>query len=466
MPDNIKSGGGDKFVKNTRVIILSILIISVFIFILLELNKSTQLYLYGNSYRQNKLVNTIRLHQYGITGKNITIGIIDAGFYTPHTVFKDTRIIKEFDFFTNEPTTLNYNHLKGLDHGTNVFSVVGGYKVNELIGVAYGANFILAKSDISTDRLKEEEVNAVNASRWLFENCADVITTSLSFNKFDNADYYYPYQMNGRTVLITRTADSLVNKVVVFISSAGNNYEEDWHIIEAPADGFKVLAAGSIDKNLIHSFFSSCGPTADGRIKPDIVTPGEGVWVANYLPKLKPEFSWSHGTSLSAPIAAGIAALVLSAHPELTSDQVIEAIKKTSSRADNPDTLYGWGIPDAEKAVSYFGPAFSNIPEVIDHNDKLEIKTYVISSFGLIKPSVKLHIVEKNNNKKTVYMMEETDDNFYTTIVTKNLKEEKIVFYFSAKDKRGYSTKFPSGRIGKYFVYERASEKIEPVNHK
>ena len=431
----------------------------------MELNNSTELYLYGNSYRQNKLVNTIRLHKYGITGKNITVGIIDAGFYTPHTVFKNTRIIKEFDFVTNKPTTLNYNHLKGLDHGTNVFSVVGGYKVNELIGIAYGANFILAKTDIATDRLKEEEVNAVIASRWLFENGADVITTSLSFNKFDNADYYYPYQMNGRTALITRTADSLVNKGVVFISSAGNNYEEKWHIIEAPADGFQVLSAGSIDKNSIHSFFSSCGPTADGRIKPDIVTPGEGVWVANYLPKLKPEFSWSHGTSLSAPIAAGIVALVLSAHPELTSDQAIEAIKKTSSHADNPDTLYGWGLPDAEKAVSYFGPAFSNIPKIISHNNKLEIKTYVISSFGLIKPSIRLHIVKKKN-KEVIYKMEETENNLYAASVNENLKEEKISFYFSAKDERGYSTKFPSGRIGKYFVYERANERIEPENKK
>jgi hypothetical protein len=461
----LTAGGENKFVKNTRVIVLSVLIFSVIIWILLKLNKSTDLYLYGYSYRQNKLVNTIRLHQYGITGKNITIGILDGGFYTLHSVFKNTRIIKEFDFVTNEPTTLNYNHLKGLDHGTNVLSIVGGYKVNELIGIAYDANFILAKSDISTDRLKEEEINAVVASRWLFENGADVITTSLSFNKFDNADYYYPYQMNGKTAFITRTADSLVNKGIVFISSAGNNYEEDWHIIEAPADGFKVLAVGSIDKNLVHSFFSSCGPTPDGRIKPDIVTPGEGVWVANYLPKLKPEFSWSHGTSLSAPIAAGIAALVLSAHPELTSDQVIEAIKKTSSQANNPDTLYGWGIPDAEKAVSYFGPAFSNSPEIIDHGDKLEIRTYVISSFGLIKPGVKLHIVKNNGEKEFVYKMEESGNDNYKYLVDVNLKEGNTNFYFSAEDKRGYSTKFPSGRIGKYFIYDRINKKTELVNN-
>lgn len=425
-----------------------------------ELNKSTEKYFYGNSYRQNKIVNTIRLHKYGITGKNITIGIIDAGFYTKHPVFANARIIKEYDFVTNRPTTLNYKHKRGLDHGTNVFSVVGGYKVNELIGIAFGADFILAKTDITTERLIEEENNAVKASRWLVNNGANIITTSLSFNKFLNGDYYYPYQMDGKTARITKIADSLANKGVVYICSAGNNYEEEWHIIEPPGDGFKVLTAGSIDKNLNHSFFSSCGPTVDGRIKPDIVTPGEGVWNANYLPKIKPEFSWNHGTSLSAPIAAGIAALVLSAHPELSSDQVVEAIKKTSSKSSNPDNLYGWGIPNAEKAVSYFGPAFSNTPILTDYENNLEIRTYVFSSFGLVKPSIELHLLNDKRQKESVYKLKEKDD-YYTCSIDVNLRNEKIIFYFTAKDKRGYLTKYPSGILGEYFTCDKSEGKIK-----
>ncbi len=447
--------------KNIKIISLSVLIISVLIWLMVELNKSTDEYLYGYSYRQNKIVNTIRLHKYGIIGKNITIGIIDAGFYTKHPVFKNTRIIKEFDFVTNKTTTLNYKHIQGLDHGTNVFSVVGGYKVNELVGIAFGANFILAKTDISTERRAEEEVNAVKASKWLFKNGANIITTSLSFNKFDDANYYFPNQMDGRTALITRAADSLAANGIIYICSAGNNYEEEWHIIEPPGDGFKVLTAGSIDKNFIHSFFSSCGPTIDGRIKPDIVTPGEGVWVANYLPKLKTEFSWSHGTSLSAPIAAGIVALVLSTHPELSSNQVVEAIKNSSSKADNPDNLYGWGIPDAEKAVTYFGPAFSNTPELTDLGNKLEIKTYILSSYGLIKSSVKLYILKDNQGEESYYEMKEDDEDCYAGLVDININKSKIKFYFKAKDKRGISTKYPSGILGNYFVFQRTKGKLE-----
>ena len=400
--------------KNFRFIIIVVFIISLLIWVLIELNKSSDNYFYGNSYRQNNIVNTIRLHKYGITGRGITIGIIDAGFYTEHSVFENSKIIKEFDFVRNKPSVADLKHIKGVDHGTNVFSVVGGYKINELIGIAFGANFILAKTDISTDRLVEEELNAARASRWLKDNGAVIISTSLSFNKFDNADYYFSNQMDGKTALITKTADSIVSDGVLYFCSAGNNYEEEWHIIEPPGDGFNVIAVGSIDKNQSHSYFSSCGPTIDGRIKPDIMAPGENVWNANYYPKLKPEFGWNHGTSLAAPIAAGVVALVLSAHPELTPNQVAEAIKNTASKSNSPDNIYGWGIPDAEKAATYFGPAFSNKPDINLSKSNLEIKTFVFSSYGLDISSIEAHVKLETDNDMKIIKLNENDENLYS----------------------------------------------------
>jgi subtilisin family serine protease len=446
--------------KNIYIIVLSIIVLCIFIIILILINKSSDAYVYGNSYRQNVIVNTIGLHKYGITGENVNIGIIDAGFYKHHSVFKKAKITKEFNFVTNEPNTEDYNHIKGMDHGTNVFSVVGGYQINELVGIAYGANFLLAKTDISTSRLYKEEYNAVSASKWLFNAGANIITTSLSFNKFDNADYYHPSQMNGKTALITQTADSLVKKGILYFASAGNNYENDWRIVEAPADGLGVIAVGSIDKNLHHSFFSSCGPTVDGRIKPDIVTPGEGVWAANYLPKIKPDFSWTHGTSLSAPIAAGVAALVLSTHPDLTNKQVIEAIKNTSSKSNNPDSLFGWGIPDAEKAVTYFGPAFSNTPVIDVSSNEIEISTFAFSSYGLDQTSVTLHSIKNDSNEMT-YKMIETDKNYFSFSLPLEKLNDNIKFYLSAKDKRGFITKFPSGILGNYFKFSIAKQRFE-----
>jgi subtilisin family serine protease len=438
--------------KNLAAIILSVIFMTIMVWILFEINKTSDDYLYGKSFRQNAVLNTVRLHNYKITGRGVTVGVLGAGFYTLHPVFEKTKIVKEFDFVTEKPTTINFEHIKGMDHGTSVLSVIGGYKENELIGIAYDANFILAKTDISGARLFEEELIAVKGSKWLFDNGADIITTSLSFNRFEDAYYYTPDQMDGNTSLISKTADSLSREGVVYISSAGNNYKENWHIIETPGDGFNILTVGSVNKELNHSWFSSCGPTADGRIKPDLAAPGESVWTANYLPNIKPDFWWNHGTSISAPLVAGIAALVLSTHPELSSEQVIEAIKMTASKSADPDNLFGWGIPDAEKAVSYFGPAFSNIPIINYSDDEFEISTYVFSSYGLNKESVKLHLIENDSKKVTIYNMNETENDYYSKTLTIKSKPEKIRYYFQASDSRGNITKYPSGILGDYFT--------------
>ena len=435
--------------KNIRIILPVTIVLASIIFLLIEYNETTDDYIYGNSYRQNKFVNTIRLHKYGITGKGVKVGILGSGFDTQHPLFAETRILKEYDFAENKPDTRCLTHIAGTDHGTMVFSVIGGYLPGELVGIAYGADFILAKSDKSKQRLVEEEYYAVKGARWLGENGVRIITTSLSFNKFDNADYYYPSQMDGVSSFITRTADSLVNKGIVFFASAGNQYEERWQIIEPPGDGFKVICVGAINKYKTHAFFSSCGPTADGRIKPDLAAPGEGVWVANHLIKMKPSYVWSHGTSLSAPIAAGIAALILSCHPELNPEQVTEALKMSASQSNNPDNLCGWGVPDAEKAVSYFGPAFSNSPQIIIDRDKITISTFVFSSFGLDKSSVQLHLI--NNLNELSYTLKENDKNYFST--TQNYDaDKKHKFYFTAVDSRGNKTRFPTGFLGEYFT--------------
>lgn len=446
--------------KNSIIIILSILFVVAVVWIIIEINKGSDEYYYGNSLRQNSIVNTIRLHKFGITGERITIGLLDAGFYSEHSAFKKTKIIKQFDFVSQKQNAFDPNYIGGSDHGTNVFSVIGGFKENELIGIAYGSEYVLAKSDINSSRLAEEEINAVEASKWLFEEGCNIITTSLSFNKFDNADYYLPYQMDGNVAEITKIADNLVNKGVLFCCSAGNNFENDWRIIEPPGDGFNVLTVGSIDKNLMHSFFSSSGPTVDGRIKPDIVTPGEGVWNANYLPGYKPEFGWNHGTSLSAPIAAGIAALVLSTHPGLSPIEIIEAIKNTSSNSHKPDSLYGFGIPNAEKAVSYFGPAFSNTPEIIFYDDKLEIRTFVFSSYGIDTSSVEAILAEDAQPSFTAFKMKLIDNHYYSALIDIKPNTKTIKIHSRAKDKRNKFNKYPSGIFGDNFYVNTIDRQI------
>ncbi|MGB8317951.1 MAG: hypothetical protein WCE54_07500 [Ignavibacteriaceae bacterium] len=148
---------------------------------------------------------------------------------------------------------------------------------------------------------------------------------------------------------------------------------------------------------------------------------------------------------------------------ELSKKQVVEAVKKTSSKAGNPDNLYGWGIPDAEKAVTYYGPAFSNTPELSDDGNKAEIETYVFSSFGLFKSSVELHVINMQKDE-SIYKMEESDDNFFKCSAAIKPINDYIKFYFKAKDKRGYSTKYPSGILGEYFILKNIKEKFRILN--
>lgn len=449
--------------KKKSIVLLSAFILAALAWCVILVHRDSDGYIYNHSIRQNSIVNTIRLHKYGIIGSRIKIGIIDAGFFSSHPVFEKTRIISEYDFVRKDSSTYDPDHLKGVDHGTNVLSIIGGYKENELIGIAYGADFVLAKTDISSDRLFAEEYYAVAASEWLYNMGCKIITTSLSFNKFDDAEYYKPGQMNGKTALITQTADSLCKLGIIYCCSAGNNFENEWRIIEAPADGFHVLAAGSVDKNLNHSFFSSSGPTTDGRLKPDIVTPGEGVWTANHLPKNKPDYSWNHGTSLSAPIAAGLSALVLSCHPNLSAAQVIEAIKKSSSRSNNPDNLYGYGIPDAELAVSCYGPAFSNTPLISFTDKKLVFSTHIFSYFKIIPESVEIYLKYNGNPEGKTYKLKSVEEDFYSAEIEIPAGTAEVDFYFKATDKRYNSCKYPTGIIGEYFTMKIKDNKISPV---
>jgi serine protease AprX len=178
--------------------------------------------------------------------------------------------------------------------------------------------------------------------------------------------------MDGKTAPITRAADLAVKKGIVVITAAGNEGNSSWRYIIAPADGDSVIAVGAVQSNGLIAGFSSRGPSFDGRIKPDIVAMGVGVSCVAIPPATGTgtAYSAADGTSLATPLAAGVAALVLSAHPELTPMQVREAMIKTADKAKTPDNTYGYGLIDAMAAITYWGS-----PEALPEQFKL-VGTY------------------------------------------------------------------------------------------
>lgn len=318
---------------------------------------------YGLSLLQNAQIQVNALHNAEIFGEHVTVGVLDAGFrLAQHIAFDSLRVLGEFDFVNGDSITANQegDRADQDNHGTNTLSVIAGYAPGNLIGPAFKAAFLLAKTEDLASETHEEEDNWVRAIEWMEQEGVDVTSTSLGYQDFDAPSVDYTYEdMDGKTAIITRAAQIAMSKGVVVVTSAGNSGNNSkFPYISAPADGADVLAVGAVNAQREKVNFSSIGPTADGRIKPDVTA--LGVQVVAAQAGTFDGFVQVRGTSFSCPLVAGVAALILSAHPHLTPLQVNEAIRMTASHAQAPDNLTGYGIVDARAAIAYWGPAVSD----------------------------------------------------------------------------------------------------------
>jgi hypothetical protein len=311
---------------------------------------------YGYSYKQNALSQVPQVHELGFTGQDVLIGVFDSGFRLNHEAFADINVLAAYDF-VHQDDNVDYDPdqdiASQISHGTKVLSIVAGYRLNKLIGPAYSSSYLLAKTEDVSSETRIEEDFWIAAAEWADSLGADIITSSVGYN-----DWYSYSDMDGNTALITRAADLAVKKGIIVVTSAGNERQDPWKYIIAPADGDSVIAAGSVDQNSDIAYFSSSGPTADGRIKPDVVAMGVQDYSVNVpldTTRISERYTYISGTSASAPIIAGICALILCAHPELSPIQVREALVRTATQADQPDNDYGYGIAQALKAVYYHG---------------------------------------------------------------------------------------------------------------
>ncbi len=311
---------------------------------------------YGYSYKQNALSQVPQVHELGFSGQDVLIGVFDSGFRLNHEAFADINVMAAYDF-VHQDDNVDYDPAQDIasqiSHGTKVLSIVAGYRLNKLIGPAYSSSYLLAKTEDVSSETRIEEDFWIAAAEWADSLGADIITSSVGYN-----DWYSYSDMDGNTALITRAADLAVKKGIIVVTSAGNERQDPWKYIIAPADGDSVIAVGAVDQNSDIAYFSSSGPTADGRIKPDVVAMGVQDYSVNVpldTTSISDRYTYISGTSASAPIIAGICALILCAHPELSPIQVREALVRTATQADQPDNDYGYGIVQALKAVYYHG---------------------------------------------------------------------------------------------------------------
>jgi serine protease AprX len=307
---------------------------------------------YGTSFTQLNQINVPAVHDSGFNGAGITICVLDAGFDNlPHEVFSNMNIIAAWDFVNGDPNVGNQSDMGEGSHGTATLSIIGGFKQGELIGPAYGSNFILAKTENTDSETPVEEDNWVAGLEWADSIGVDVTSTSLGYIDYDFPYTSYTWQdMNGNTAIITKAADLAAGLGIVVVNSAGNEgYNSSHNTLGAPADGDSVFSIGAVTSSGTRSSFSSVGPTVDERIKPDLMAMGSNVYHAGSFGN---SYWGGDGTSFSCPLVAGVCALILQKNPALTPMEVLQLLRSTASLSNNPNNQYGWGIINALAAIN------------------------------------------------------------------------------------------------------------------
>ncbi len=300
---------------------------------------------YGRGRHQIEMLNGLKLHEAGFRGDGMLIAIIDGGYMNVDRIdyFKNVDIIGQRDFVY--PYTANlYDEL---DHGTMVLSDIGANIEGKFIGTAPHASFLLLRSEYGpTESLAEEDYWA-QAAEYADSVGADVVNSSLGYFMFDDKSTNHKYrEQDGKTTLISRTASMMAGKGMILVNSAGNAGRGTWKRTNCPADATNILAVAALSADSVNAAFSSVGPSSDGRVKPDVAAQGVQATVIDGSGVI----TTANGTSFASPITCGMVTCLWQALPHKTAIEIMDLVRKSADRADYPDNIYGYGIPDYWKA--------------------------------------------------------------------------------------------------------------------
>ena len=425
---------------------------------LFNYNYKRNLYNYGKSYDQLHLIDVPRVHNLEITGKGVLIASLDDGFdWRNHEALKNLNVLAEYDFVNDDSVTSNQLEQRYEDkpeqsnHGTATFSSMAGYKEDKLIGPAFGSDFILAKTEYVPTETPMEEDYWLEAAEWVESKGADIITSSLVYKTFDDpykANSYSYENFNGKTAITTLAGERAAYLGIVVLNAIGNYYQTAIPSLGSASDGDSIIAVGAVSGNGNIAGFSSNGPTSDGRIKPDVCALGVFVYVASK--EGSNLYEYSNGTSFSTPMTAGVCALILSAHPELTPMQVREALRNTANNASNPNNLTGWGVIDAYQAILYYGMAWSNETKFVRSDNNIIVTVSLASKYLIDESTVKIFYSTDNGKYFFESFLGYVDGNNdgnksgdYSGVMKDVLPESNFIYYFYAKDLSGNEYVYP-----------------------
>ena len=282
-------------------------------------------------------------HDKSLEGDGVMIAIIDAGFYhydqlAPFQQIRDNNgIVEVFDFVDGD-SSVSEDHF----HGMHVFGAIAASGDNYK-GMAEQASFVLYRTENVNEETPLEEFYWTLAAERADSIGVDIINASLGYTTFDNSLFDYEKEdMDGETGIINKAANKASDKGILVVASAGNEGGNSWGTLIKPADSPKVLTVGAVNSKGAYASFSSIGPTADGRIKPDVVAQG----ASTALIATNGGVMYGDGTSYSAPLISGFAACVWQKFPDLTNYELKDLIIRSANRYSIPNNQYGYGLPN------------------------------------------------------------------------------------------------------------------------
>jgi len=275
----------------------------------------------------------------GINGKGIRIAVFDAGFpgVDEHPafqhLFENNQIIATHDFFANKE-----NVYRKSTHGSSVLACIAGRHNGKNIGLATGAEYLLARTESSLTEFKNEEENWLNALEWADKHGADIVSSSLGYTYHR----YFVTDMDGKTSMVSLAAQKARDYGILVINAMGNDGDGKWQVMGTPADAENVMSVGGIDPDSdLRINFSSVGPTVDFRRKPNVSAFGKVVSCNGE------KMTTTYGTSFSTPLIAGFAACVWQMNEAATAEEVFILIENSGSLFPYYDYAHGYGIPQA-----------------------------------------------------------------------------------------------------------------------
>ena len=341
--------------------------------------------------RQTAHLDGPALRAASLEGRGMRIAVFDVGFagLPGHVAFRelmaDKRIIATHDFLRNRDDVFH-----GGSHGTEVMGCLAGRLPATLggglgpaLGLAPAAEYLLARTEqLHRERYAEEEA-WLAAVEWADRLGADIINSSLAYTE----QRYFPEQMDGHRSLIARAANMAVRKGMLVVSAAGNDGDNDWVRIGTPADADSVLAIGGLDPETgLHVDFSSFGPTADRRPKPNLAAFGI------VLTTTPSGYERLEGTSFSSPLVAGFAACLWQQRRDLTAMQLFRALEKSAELYPYFDYAHGYGRPRYAPFTTGPRAAAAPVPtfDFVVHDSLIVV---IIRTEAALRPAEQLPLV-------------------------------------------------------------------------